>query len=148
AKQAGKPGKRLIPRKRRGRSSAHKFLHSEWTATERVVAGDWMLDVATRLPCFGVDENGRLCIAPKWQDQIDRICEDLQWRHPVMLPHRSQPKEWTGWWANYGDRLRAAFVRDWRPETRAAIEATFAAAKPPAEPSGPFAKLADLRYSL
>src|SRR5262249_45414080 len=36
----------------------------------------------------------------------------------------------------------------WRPETRAAIEATFETAKPPAEPSGPFAELADLTYSL
>jgi DNA-directed RNA polymerase len=138
----------LIPRRRRGRKSTYKFLHDDWTSSECVVAGDWMLRVAEGLPCFGTDDSGRICIAPEWQDRIDKICEELLWRHPVMLPHRSLPKEWTGWWANYGDRLRAAFVRDWRLETRAAIEATFAAGKPPAEPSGPFAQLADLRYSL
>src|SRR5205823_9951876 len=104
-----------------------------WTSTQCVVAGDWMLDVAERFPCFGRDENKRLCIAPEWQDRIDKICEDLQWRHQVMLPHRSPPKPWTGWWANYGDRLRASFVRDWRPETRTAIEATFDAARDVAE---------------
>jgi DNA-directed RNA polymerase len=141
-------GKRLIAGKRRGRRSTHKFLHSDWTSTQCVVAGDWMLDVATRLSCLDIDENKRLCIAPEWQGQIDRVCEDLERRHPVMLPHRSPPKDWTGWWANYGDRIRAPFVRDWRPETRKNHEATFESARPPAEPLGPFAELADLRYSL
>jgi hypothetical protein len=140
--------KPLIPRIRRGRKSTYKFLHDDWTSSECVVAGDWMLDVVTRLSCFDVDEHGRLCTAPEWRDQIDKICEDLQWRHPVMLPHRDPPKPATGWWTHYGDRLRAPFVRDWRPETRTAIEATFEAAKPPAEPSGPFAELADLTCSL
>jgi hypothetical protein len=94
-----------------------------------------------------------------------------------MLPHRSPPKPWTGWWSNYSDRLRAPWVRDWRPETRKAHEATFAAARDvaetqptindleiqrmidamdaglqqprlPAEPSNPFAELAKLKYSL
>src|SRR5262249_55047662 len=141
-----------------------------------VVAGDWVLRVAEWLPCFAKDEYGRPCVAPEWQDRIDKICEHLESRHPVMLPHRSPPKPWTGWWSNYSDRFRARFVHDWRPETRKDIEATFAAARGPktrltmsdlevqrmvdasdagprqprlpAEPSAPFAKLAALKYSL
>jgi DNA-directed RNA polymerase len=125
-------GKPLTPGKRRGRKSTYKFMHDDWTTSECVVAGDWMLRVVLphrpepiNLPCFDYDEHGRPCIAPEWQDRIDKICEDLLWRHPVMLPHRSEPTPWTGWRVNYGDRLRASFVRDWRPETRTAIEATF-----------------------
>jgi DNA-directed RNA polymerase len=48
---------------------------------------------------------------------------------------------------NYPDRLRAQFVRDWRPHVRPAIEAHFAAAIP-AEPRGPFAELAHLKEPL
>jgi DNA-directed RNA polymerase len=124
--EAAKAGKPLISGKRRGPKSTFKFMHDDWTSSECVVAGDWMLDVVTRLSCFDVDEHGRLCIAPEWQPHIDKICEDLQWRHPVMLPHTEPPKPATGWWTNYSDRLRAPFVRDWRPETRKAVEATFA----------------------
>jgi hypothetical protein len=143
ALEAELKGKRLNLGKRRGRPSTHKFLHSDWTPTECVVAGDWMLDVAEELDCFDYDENGRLCIVPEWQERIDRAREEVQRRHPVWLPHRASPKPWTGWWVNYGDRLRARFVRDWRAHVRPAIEATFAAARPPAQPSGPFAALAD-----
>src|SRR5262249_55237359 len=49
---------------------------------------------------------------------------------------------------HHGERLCTQVVKDWRPETRAAFEATLDAAKPPAEPSGPFAELADARLSL
>ncbi len=134
----------LIPGRRRGPKSSRKHEHSDWSRSECVEAGDWLLDVATRLSCFGIDENKRFCIAPEWRDQIDKICEQLLWRHPVMLPHTAPPADWKGWWANYGDRLRAPFVRDWRPQTRAAIEATFAAAQP-FDDKSPFAALG---YSL
>jgi DNA-directed RNA polymerase len=138
--------RRLIPGNRLGRPSSRSYLHSDWSSSECVVAGDWMLNVALLLPCFAKDEKGRPCIAPEWQDRVDKICDDLLYRHPVMLPHRSAPKPWAGWWANHGDRLRTSFVRDWRPETRKAIEATFETAKVPATPiSGPFAELS---YSL
>ena len=143
ALEAELSGKHLKLGKRRGRPSTHKFLHSDWAPTECVVAGDWMLDVAEELPCFDYDKNGRLCITPEWRERIDKVREELQWRHPVWLPHRAPPKPWTGWWVNYGDRLRARFVRDWRAHVRPAIEATFAGARPPAKPSGPFAALAD-----
>ena len=146
ALEAELKGERLVLGKRRGRPSTHGFLHSDWTPTECVVAGNWMLDVAEQLPCFDYDENGRLCITPEWQARIDKAREDIAWSHPVWLPHRAPPKPWTGWWVKYGDRLRARFVRDWRAHVRPAIEATFAGARPPEKPSGPFAPLADLSF--
>src|SRR5262249_12426494 len=62
----------------------------------------------------------------------------------------------------HGERLCTQVVKDWRPETRAAFEATLDTAKLPRgaigqnqllektgeEPSGPFAELADARLSL
>lgn len=132
-------GKKLPPRK--GRPSRHPFNHSEWTASECVVAGDWMLRVAEWLPCFGKDEDGRIYITPEWQPKIDAICDDLLWRHPVRLPHRKPPPDWTEWWKHSGDRLRAKFIRSCHPDTKKAIEETFAVAARPLDASGPLAKL-------
>jgi hypothetical protein len=95
-------GKRLIPGNRPG--PARKFKHPDWTSSQCVEAGAWMLAVTRGLPCFAKDEYGRPCIAPEWQNRIDKICEHLEFRHPVMLPHRSPPNPWTGWWSNYSDR--------------------------------------------
>jgi hypothetical protein len=106
AEQAKLKGKRLIPGKKRP-GPTHPFKQPDWTSSVCVVAGDWMLRVAERLPCFVKDEYGRPCIASEWQPHINKICEHLEWQRPVMLPHRSPPKPWTGWWSNYSDRLRA-----------------------------------------
>ena len=67
---------------------------------------------------------GRL-IAPHWREHIDQIREELLWRDPVLMPHFSEPPDWTGWLKKYDDRLQKTFVRDWRPETKAAITAAF-----------------------
>jgi DNA-directed RNA polymerase len=138
--------KRLFDQIRRGKKPAWKHLKSEWSRTECVAVGHWMLDCATRMPYFVIADDGLPRIAPKYSDKIDRLREVLLWRHPVIMPHLRPPPDWTGWWANYGDRLRASFVSDWRPETRAAIEATFETARPPDDRSSPFA--AALRHSL
>jgi hypothetical protein len=157
AKAAAKAGKAakakfknpLVPGKSRGRKSSYKLSEDDWSSSDCVVAGDWMLRIALRLPCFAQDENGQLGIAPGWSDRIDKICEELQWRHPVMLPHLEPPKPATEWWTDYSDRLRVPFVRadsDWRPETREAVEATFEAAKPPTEPLGSFGGPASMPF--
>src|SRR5262249_12780846 len=83
-KEAEEPAKstdkRLIPRGRPG--PARKFKHPDWTSSQCAIAGDWMLRVSEWLPCFAKDEYGRPCIAPGWQDRIDKICEHLEYRHP------------------------------------------------------------------
>ena len=148
---AGVAEAKYIPRIRRGRRPAYKFLYDDWNARELVAAGDWMLRTALAMPCrfLAKDKAGRIYITPEWQDKIDKICEDLLWRHPVMLPHRSSPPPWTGWRINYGDRLSATFItRGCPPETRKAVEEIFETAKPPAEPAGPFAELADAKLSM
>jgi hypothetical protein len=120
-------GKRLILRKARGPKPRYKFRHYDWTSSECTVAGGWMIEVVRRLSCFDIDpDNGRLRIAPEWQEHVDKICDDLLLHHPVMLPHREPPKPTTGWWTHHGERLRTPWVRDWRPETRQLHEAKFA----------------------
>jgi DNA-directed RNA polymerase len=137
-------GKKLPPRKGRP-PSRRRFNHSDWTASECVAAGDWMLRIALSLPCFGEDEDGRIYITTEWQDKIDKICDDLLRRHPVMLPHREPPPDWTEWWKHSGDRLRAKFIRSCHPDTKKAIEDNFAVAARPLDVSGP---LAELHHSI
>jgi hypothetical protein len=104
--------------------------------------------VVISLSCFDVDANGRFCIAPEWKDHIDKILEDLQRKHRVLLPHREPPQPTKGWLTHHGERLHTQAVKDWRPETQAAFEATLKTAEHPPETSGPFADLADARLSL
>jgi hypothetical protein len=141
-------GKRLVPGKRRGRKSDYRYLKENWSSVACVAAGDWAVRVVTSLSCFDVDANGRFCIAPEWKEHIDPILEDLRRKHPVLLPHREPPQPTRGWLMHHGERLCTQAVKDWRPETRAAFEATLKAAELPVETSGPFAKLADARLSL
>jgi hypothetical protein len=162
AAEAKLRGKRLIPGLRRGRRSEFRYLRDHWSSSACVAAGDWAIRVVTSLSCFDVDADGRFCTTPEWQPHIDNILEDLQRRHPVLLPHREPPKPITGWLTHHGERLCTQVVKDWRPETRAAFEATLGTAKLPRgafgqnqlwektgeEPSGPLAVLADARLSL
>jgi hypothetical protein len=148
AAKAKLSGRRLIPGKRRGRKSDYRYLKENWSSVACVAAGDWAVRVVTSLSCFDVDAGGRLCIAPEWKEHIDKILEDLQRKHPVLLPHREPPQPTKGWLTHHGERLHTQAVKDWRPETRAAFEATLKAAEPPPEPSGPFAELVDARLSL
>ena len=148
AAEAKKRGKRLIPGKRRGRKSDYKYLKENWSSLACVAAGDWAIRVVISLSCFDVDANGRFCIAPEWKGHIDKILEDLQRKHPVLLPHREPPQPTKGWLTHHGERLHTQAVKDWRPETQAAFEATLKTAEHPPETSGPFADLADARLSL
>jgi DNA-directed RNA polymerase len=110
---------------RRGRKPAWKFARTEWTNAECVAAGHWLLSTALVLDYFASDERGFPIIAPDWQAEIDAVRAELLDREPYMMPHRSRPPDWTGFDARYDDRLGASFVRDWRPETRAAIADKF-----------------------
>ena len=136
AAKAKLSGKRLIPGKSRGRRSEYKYLSDHWSSSACVAAGNWAISVVTSLSCFDVDADGRFCTTPEWQRHIDKILEDLQRQHQVHLPHREPPKPITGWLTHYGDRLCTQVVKDWRPETRAAFEATLDTAKPPSDAIG------------
>ena len=113
---------------RLGRKPPWKFrehLKSDWTESEYLVAGSWMLECASTLDYFDVDDRGLPAIAPGWQQYVDQQLEQLMWRDPVFAPHLKQPSGWTGWAKQYDDRLHATFVRDSRPETKAATVEAF-----------------------
>ncbi len=95
-----------------------------WSEKQRLRAGDWLLSQALALDFFDI-ENGFPAISAKWKPDVDRMREEMIWADPVHMPHLKPPAPWTGWWTNYDDRLRAKFVRDWRPETKAAITQAF-----------------------
>lgn len=97
----------------------------EWTPEECVRAGSWLLEAVLDLTYFDWDADGFPILAPKWKGEFKRLREEMIWRDPVYMPHFKPPPEWTGWAAQYGDRLEATFVRDWRPETKRAIEEAF-----------------------
>jgi DNA-directed RNA polymerase len=120
------PGDRVAAKKvRKERKSAWKYLKSDWTSKECVAAGFWLMQCALSLEYFTYDEDDFPAIATEWQTDLDQIREELLRREPVLLPHTNLPPDWTGWLAQYDERLQATFVRDWHPETRKSINAAF-----------------------
>jgi DNA-dependent RNA polymerase len=108
------------------RMCLEKMVLLPWTEEQRLRAGDWLLSQALALDLFTTDtEDGFPAISPKWKPDVDRMREEMIWADPVHMPHLKPPPDWTRWWNQYDDRLRAKFVRDWRPETKAAITAAF-----------------------
>ena len=113
-KATGRARKRLVG----------EYLKSDWTNEDCVRAGDWLMQCAMRC-YFDKDKDGLPIIAPEFQEDIDRVREQMVWRDQVHMPHLSLPPDWTGPVIRYDDRLGAKFVRDWRPETQAAISEAF-----------------------
>jgi DNA-dependent RNA polymerase-like protein len=100
-------------------------LSSRWGAKQRVQAGDWLLRQALALDIFGYDDDGFPCISDKWKPDVAQIRERLIAAGAVFAPLLKPPPPWTGWSKSYDDGFRARFVRDWRPETKAAIDVAF-----------------------
>ena len=96
-----------------------------WDAAKRVQAGHWLLWQALRLDFFGYDEDGFPRISDKWLPEVEQLREAMIAADPAYAPHLKPPPPWTGSSKTYDDGYRAKFVRDWRPETKAAIEAAF-----------------------
>lgn len=51
--------------------------------------------------------------------------EELKWRNQVHAPHDKPIPPWTAPFAEYDDWLRVRFVKDWRPESQAAVAEAF-----------------------
>jgi DNA-directed RNA polymerase len=96
-----------------------------WSEEDRLQAGAWLLRQAIALDLFDNDEDGFPCVSDKWKPDVKRVREELIHAHPVHMPLFEPPPDWTGWRAEYPNRHGAQFVRDWRPETKAAIEEAF-----------------------
>jgi DNA-dependent RNA polymerase len=96
-----------------------------WTAPQRVQAGDWLLRQALALDIFGHDADGFPCVSDKWKPCVAQLREYMIAADPAFAPLLKQPPPWSGWWKSYDDGFRTKFVRDWRPETKAAIDVAF-----------------------
>jgi hypothetical protein len=96
-----------------------------WNQTQRVQAGDWLLWQALHLDIFGHDADGFPCISDKWKPDVAQLREHMIKADAAYAPLLKQPPSWAGWWKSYDDGFRARFVRDWRPETKAAINVAF-----------------------
>jgi hypothetical protein len=90
-----------------------------------VLAGHWLVDCATTMSYFDYDEAGFPIVAPDWRPHIDACRKSLLQRHPVDLPHEFEPPPWTRLRQRFPGRMPASFVRDWRRETREAVEQAF-----------------------
>jgi hypothetical protein len=101
------------------------MLPKRWGAGERVQAGHWLLEQAEALDVFDRDDNNFPCLSDDGAGHVAQLREDLIAADPAYAPLLKQPPAWTGWWKTYDDGFRAKFVRDWRPETKAAIEVAF-----------------------
>jgi hypothetical protein len=97
----------------------------KWTDTECTPVGSWLLDCATSLDFFDIDEGGFPQINPKHQAAIGKLREELIERDPVHLPLLEPPQPWTDWDAG-GGPLAGTFVRDSHPTTEKATRAAFA----------------------
>ena len=101
-----------------------RYLKSDLTDKECFIAGHWlMMWCSTTLNCFTDDDPPE--IKPECQISVDQLREHMMQLDPVYMPHLTPPPDWTGSRIQYDDRLGANFVRDWRPEAKAAIDAAF-----------------------
>jgi hypothetical protein len=108
----------------------------KWPNILLVRAGWWLLDCATQLDLFELEERevGRWrkkLLLPKIADGFWEITKELRKElslvRPYYLPHDKPPPDWKAFRTEYGaDRMPANFVRDKHPSTVKAIEAAFA----------------------
>ncbi len=97
----------------------------ELSEYDRGLAGYWLYDCATTMSYFNYDKAGFPIIAPEWASYVDECHKVLLRNHPVHLPHLFEPPPWTEWRQPFPGRMPAVFVRDWRPQTREAVEQAF-----------------------
>jgi hypothetical protein len=95
------------------------FQFDDWTDTDFVYVGDWLVDCATSLDCFAFDWRGLPCIAEHWKAEIRALYREALRGRITILPSREPPPLRTGWYDDTG----VAFCN--RPTAREAIEAAF-----------------------
>jgi DNA-directed RNA polymerase len=100
----------------------HRLKGTAWSAEQRIQAGDWLITQARNLDIFTPD--GTPWISDKWLPHIAQLRERMIAADPAYAPLLLPPEPWTGW-EKPCEGFRATFVRDWRPETKAAINAAF-----------------------
>jgi hypothetical protein len=99
-------------------------LWMAWSTKQKVNAGNWLLRQVLRSSFFDHDDDGFPCFSAEGELHVAQLCKDLIAADPSFAPLLLPPTPWTGW-EKSSDGFRATFVRDWRPETRKAIEMAF-----------------------
>src|SRR5262249_29142291 len=107
-----------------GSHNKHRVIHRhrqlDWTPPQCVEAGNWLLDCATSLDFFDLDEDGYLKIDDAHQAAVDKLREELIEADAVYLPLLEPPLPWSDWDVG-GGPLALTFVRDSHPATQRAI---------------------------
>lgn len=100
-------------------------LKRDWDNEQLVRAGHWMMtQCAMVLNCF-IIKDGVPEVRTDCRIEVDALREELMWRDQVHAPQDKPLPPWTGPVAEYSDRLRVSFVKDWRPEGQAAVAEAF-----------------------
>jgi DNA-directed RNA polymerase len=95
-----------------------------WSTKQKVNAGNWLLRQAMRSSFFDHDDDGLPCISAEGEPQVAQLYKDLIAADPVYAPLLKPPAPWVSWDKSH-DGFRATFIRDWRPETKTAIDVAF-----------------------
>jgi hypothetical protein len=120
-------------RKRRKKPRAlWKRLHlkRDWDNEQCVRAGFWMMtQCAMVLNCFTI-KDGIPEVRTDCRIEVDVLREELTWRRDqVHAPHDKPLSPWSAPVAEYDDRLRVQFMKDWRLEGQAAAAEAFRTGK-------------------
>lgn len=99
-------------------------LWQAWSTKQKVNAGNWLLRQAMGSAFFDHDDDGFPCLSAKAEPHVAQLCKDLIAADPVYAPLLKPPAPWVSWDKSH-DGFRATFVRDWRPETKAALDVAF-----------------------
>jgi hypothetical protein len=92
---------------------------------QRTHAGHWLVTQALNLDIFDHNEDGLPCLSDKGRRHARKLRERMIAADQSFMLMLKPPPPWTGLTKTYDDGSEASFVRDWRQETRRAIEAAF-----------------------
>jgi DNA-directed RNA polymerase len=95
-----------------------------WKEGQKVQAGHWLLWQALTLNVFYCPPDDFPRISDEWLPRVEQLREHMIAACPDYAPLLAPPAPWTGWEKSC-DGFRATVVRDWRPETKTAIDVAF-----------------------
>jgi hypothetical protein len=96
-----------------------------WNKDQRCKAGHWLLMQALQLDIFAYDDDEFPCLSGGALPYVEDLRECMIAAGAVFAPLLKPPPPWTGSTKTYDDGFKAKFVRDWRPESKRAIDVAF-----------------------
>jgi DNA-directed RNA polymerase, mitochondrial len=120
--RAAAGARRSLAAENKHSAAAMDFRKGEWSTTECVRAGNWLLDCALRLNVFELDEDGLIRIADKHKDSINTLRSDLLYFYETSRPATEPLEPWQGW---RRDVTLTPFVKAGHPDQVRAIKTAF-----------------------